>query len=25
VSLRLSLAVGDQLPMSGYRALVFYP
>ena len=25
VSLRLSLAVGDQLPMAGYRALVFYP
>jgi hypothetical protein len=25
VSLRLSLAVGEQLPMSGYRALVFYP
>ena len=25
VSLRLSLAVGDELPMAGYRALVFYP
>ncbi|WP_291009715.1 DUF3426 domain-containing protein [Hydrogenophaga sp.] len=25
VSLRLSLAVGDQLPMAGYRALIFYP
>ena len=25
VSLRLSIAVGDSLPMAGYRALVFYP
>lgn len=25
VSLRLSMAVGDALPMAGYRALVFYP
>lgn len=25
LSLRLSLAVGDALPMAGYRALVFYP
>jgi predicted Zn finger-like uncharacterized protein len=25
VSLRLSIAVGDSMPMSGYRALVFYP
>jgi predicted Zn finger-like uncharacterized protein len=25
VSLRLSLAVGNELPMAGYRALVFYP
>lgn len=25
VSLRLSLSVGDVLPMAGYRALVFYP
>lgn len=25
VSLRLSLAVGSELPMAGYRALVFYP
>ncbi|MBS3997896.1 MAG: DUF3426 domain-containing protein, partial [Hydrogenophaga sp.] len=25
ISLRLSLAVGDALPMAGYRALVFYP
>lgn len=25
VSLRLSLAVGDAMPMAGYRALVFYP
>jgi predicted Zn finger-like uncharacterized protein len=25
VSLRLSIAVGDSVPMSGYRALVFYP
>jgi hypothetical protein len=25
ISLRLSLAVGEALPMAGYRALVFYP
>jgi len=25
VSLRLSLPVGSELPMAGYRALVFYP
>jgi hypothetical protein len=25
VSLRLSIAIGDSVPMSGYRALVFYP
>jgi predicted Zn finger-like uncharacterized protein len=25
VSLRLSIVVGDSVPMSGYRALVFYP
>lgn len=25
ISLRLSLAVGESLPMAGYRALVFYP
>ncbi len=25
VGLRLSIAVGDAVPMSGYRALVFYP
>ncbi len=25
VSLRLSLVVGNELPMAGYRALVFYP
>jgi predicted Zn finger-like uncharacterized protein len=25
VSLRLTLAAGDDLPMAGYRALVFYP
>ena len=25
VNLRLSLAVGSELPMAGYRALVFYP
>jgi hypothetical protein len=25
VSLRLSLPVGSELPMTGYRALVFYP
>lgn len=25
ISLRLSLAVGDAMPMAGYRALVFYP
>lgn len=25
ISLRLSLAVGESMPMAGYRALVFYP
>ena len=25
VSLRLSIALGESVPMSGYRALVFYP